>query len=266
MIVEQLAAPSTKPEGAPALEELRLCETFPIGEARVKAGTTGKKVLVVHGKDDAYYATDFHCFHAGGELGQPEDRYKLLHSTDVQPCKVDIEDAHYLRCPLHQRKINLKTGEEVGALSCQQRVHPCRVENGYVLVDKRSVKHDDHRRFASDQQNRGGKGVTTRNRNAVEAVAKRSRVAPYATPPANQTTMHRFFTPVAEQATADEDTQDIDLTPGDGIDAQMTGVIDLTSEDLEDLPATQPDDPPLTQPFYSDDPPLTQPDGDVDMG
>ena len=65
----------------------------------------------------------------------------------------------------------------------------------------------------------------------------------------------------------------------------MADFIDLTGEDREDLPPTQPDDAlPPTQPddlpptqlyyddelpptqLYEDDFPLTQPDGDVDMG
>ena len=36
--------------------ELRICTEFPIGEARVKGGNSGRKVLVVHGGDDQYYA------------------------------------------------------------------------------------------------------------------------------------------------------------------------------------------------------------------
>merc|ERR1712224_836905 len=99
--------------------------------------------------------------------------------------------------------------------------------------------------------------------------------------PPSQSTMHRFLTHAAADPRASQgmDTQDIDLTPGDGIDAQMADVIDLTgdlppTQPDEDLPPTQPYDLPPTQPYgdlhptqpYGDEIPLTQPDGDIDMG
>jgi nitrite reductase/ring-hydroxylating ferredoxin subunit len=257
--------------------ELRLCAEFPIGEARVKGGNSGRKVLVVHGGDDQYYATDLHCFHMGGELGVPQEPEP---GVPTQRYSVDIEDLHYLKCPMHGRKINLRTGEEAGDLGCKQRVHRCRVDNGFVLVDKRSVKHEDEQRFASDEYNTEkstqiwGAMQAPRVRKATAAVtAKRAKQAPPsvpAPPSVYQPTLHHYFRNVTAvpHETSAEDTPDIDLTPGDGIDAQMGNFIDLTGEDLP----PQPDDVvPPTQPYGNDLPPTqplwpTQPDGDVDMG
>merc|ERR1719478_1656949 len=195
----------------------------------------------------------------GGELGVPQEPE---FGVPTQRYSVDIEDLHYLKCPMHGRKINLRTGEEAGDLGCKQRVHRCRVDNGIVLVDKRSVKHEDERRFASDEYNIEqstqilGGAQAPRVRKATAAVAaKRAKPAP---PSVQQPTLHQYFSnaAAAPHEIGAEDTQDIDLTPGDGIDAQMADFIDLTGEDREDLPPTQPDDAlPPTQP---DDLPPTQ--------
>jgi hypothetical protein len=171
-------------------------------------------------------------------------------------------------------------------------------KDGYVFVDKRSVTHADNRHFPSDDynaangQNTGGV-MQVRVRKGAAAVAaaaakrlKPSPQAPMPPPAATQSTMHRFLLPASPdpRTTLGGDTQDIDLTPGDGFDAQMADVIDLTGDDRADFVPTQPDDDlpptqpyldlPPTQPYgdlpptqpYGDDIPPTQPDDDVDMG
>lgn len=281
MIVDegQLASPS------PQNFDFKISKSLDIGGACVSTGKSGRKVLVVRAGDGQHYATDLHCFHMGGELGVPAENPSPLCQT--QRYSVDIEDGHFLKCPMHGRKIDLRTGEEVGDLGRKQRVHECRVDQeGYVLVDKRSVTHSDNLRFASDDYNQNTGGMQApRVRKATAAIAaKRAKPAP--STPSTQSTMHRFLTPAAAHrgAILGEDTQEIDLTPGDGFDARMADVIDLTNDRVDllstqpddDLPPTQPygdlsptqpygDDLPPTQP-YGDDIPPTQPDEDVDMG
>lgn len=95
--------------------EITALTEIPVLGSRV-VETDDQKIAIFRGKDDSVFAIKDSCPHKQGPLSQG-----IMHGTSVT-------------CPLHNWKIDLATGEALGADEGCTNVYKTKVEDGQVFL------------------------------------------------------------------------------------------------------------------------------------
>jgi len=106
------------------------CTAARDGSASSVGGTSGSQP---EGDDDTVYALDAVCYHTGGPLVQGD-----IEDIDGRPC---------IRCPWHEYRITMDTGEGMymaleghyKSKGTRQRTHTVRVQEGRIQVALQTV-------------------------------------------------------------------------------------------------------------------------------
>ena len=101
--------------------DIAALDDIPPRGARVVRTAAGC-VALFRTHDDRVFALDDRCPHKGGPLSEG-----IVHGTAVT-------------CPLHNRVIDLATGEAQGADAGRVATHAVRLEAGRILLDARRLK------------------------------------------------------------------------------------------------------------------------------
>ncbi|MCK5727225.1 MAG: nitrite reductase small subunit NirD [Thiotrichaceae bacterium] len=95
--------------------EITAINEIPVLGSRV-VETGGQRIAIFRGKEDAVFAIKDSCPHKQGPLSQG-----IMHGTSVT-------------CPLHNWKIDLASGQALGADEGCTNVYDTKIENGMVFL------------------------------------------------------------------------------------------------------------------------------------